>query len=101
MIRKPNAGIYSSNEKSKRNQIDRKFDEIFSILFDPNYYEGTELGKYYKGTNNKGKSEVYVEDPLEKSLDEIMQGKGDVIKYLVGGISDSIPVDKLIDLAYD
>ncbi len=84
MIRKPNAGIYSSNEKSKRNQIDRKFDEIFSILFDPNYYEGTELGKYYKGTNNKGKSEVYVEDPLEKSLDEIMQGKGDVIKYLVG-----------------
>lgn len=84
MIRKPNIDINFINERGKKNQINRKFNDIFSILFDPNYYEGTEFGKFYKEINDKGKSKVYVEDPLEKSLDEIMQEKGDIIKYLVG-----------------
>ena len=84
MLRKPNDGIYLDNVRSKKNQLRRKFNDIFEILFDPDYYEGTKFGKYYTQINEYGQSSIYVKDPLEEELEEIVQQKTDVIKYLVG-----------------
>lgn len=84
MLRKPNDGIYLENIRSKKNQLSRKFNDFFAVLFDTDYYEGTKYGKYYTPINKYRQSSIYVKDPLEEELEEIVQQKTNVIKYLVG-----------------
>ena len=72
MYRCPNEG-YSRTLKrvEARNQIGKKFSAIFDILLDPNYYEGTLYGRYFNEQKEDGTSRIYVNDPLENSLQEI------------------------------
>lgn len=85
MYRCPNEG-YSRTLKrvEARNQIGKKFSAIFDILLDPDYYEGTLYGRYFNEQKEDGTSRIYVNDPLENSLQEIYDKEENIIKYLVG-----------------
>lgn len=86
MYRSPNEDYewMTFKEKNKKNQIGRKFSNIFQILLDPNYYEGTPYGKYFNEINNEGHSKIYVRDTLEAELEQIKKSKNNEMKYLVG-----------------
>lgn len=74
----------TQNVVQKKNQIGRKFSEIFDYLLEPNYYEGTPYGLYYKRLDPNGTSRIYVKDPLENKLQEFCSLKSNTINYLVG-----------------
>ncbi len=85
MFRKPNDNYdYNTSEKNVKNQIGRRFDKIFDILMNSDYYEGTKYANYFNRINEDGTSKIYVYDPLEKKLDKVMQSEKNEIKYLVG-----------------
>ncbi|MBC5745191.1 hypothetical protein FMM74_016840 [Lachnospiraceae bacterium MD308] len=86
MYRSPNEDYkwMTSKEKNKKNQIGRKFSNIFKILLDPNYYEGTPYGKYFNEINREGHSSIYINDDLEVELKQIKECKNNEMKYLVG-----------------
>ena len=74
----------SSKETSKKNQIGRKFSDIFDVLLDPSYYEGTPHGRHFKRLNPDGTSKIYVRDPLEDKLKDFCNMKSNTLNYLVG-----------------
>ena len=91
MYRKPNEGHIVDAEdtyKSKGNQIWTKFSDIFKILLNPEYYEGTRFASYYnrivENSKDAGKSRIYVYDPLEKVLEQMEDEDCSQVKYLVG-----------------
>lgn len=86
MNRKPNENNIESTvySNTKKNQIGRKFSDVFDVLTDSSYYVGTKYAKFFNGTTLDGKSDIYVYDPLEKELDKIRNSKKNELKYLVG-----------------
>lgn len=88
MYRRPNENYIWKTEKEKKrekkNQISKRFSEIFSKLLDPDYYEGTIYGKYFNTINENGLSRIYVKDPMEEELNLFIKSKNNAIKYLVG-----------------
>lgn len=68
-----------------KNQISKKFKQMFDILLTPNYFEGSNYGKYFSSVNEKGYSEIYVRQPDgEQALRNFINQDEDSIKYLVG-----------------
>lgn len=86
MYRCPNDGYVGKNtrELERKNQLGRKFSDIFNMLLDPSYYEGTTHGRYFNTVNPDGTSRIYVRDPLEDELQEFCNSRGNGIRYLVG-----------------
>lgn len=86
MYRKPNEDILNAkkNDSNKRNLLGRKFSEIFEILMDPGYYEGTKYANYFNRLNEDGTSRIYVYDPLEEELKKLIHKNKNQMKYLVG-----------------
>lgn len=86
MYRKPNEYLKyrQKSEDKKRNQIGRRFSEIFDILLNPSYYEGTKFAEYFNRLNDDGKNMIYVYDSLEKELDQMIGTNRNLMKYLVG-----------------
>lgn len=86
MIRCPNDTYVwkSAKEINVKNQIGRKFSDIFDKLLDSNYYEGTPHGRHFKRLNVDGTSKIYVRDPLEQKLRDFCNQKSNSIAYLVG-----------------
>lgn len=86
MFRCPNDNYIWKAAKitNKKNQIGRRFSEIFDKLLDVNYYEGTPHGRHYKRLNEDGTSRIYVKDPLEERLREFCSIKNNALNYLVG-----------------
>ena len=74
----------ASREANKKNQIGRRFAEIFDRLLDINYYEGTVYGRNYNLLNSDGTSKIYIQDPLEEKLRDFCNAKSNAINYLVG-----------------
>lgn len=83
MIRCPSE-MYSPRKEQKRNQIGRKFSNIFNLLLDPRYYEGTIYGQNFNRLNSDKTSKIYVRDPLEDALEEFCNSEVSAIRYLVG-----------------
>lgn len=83
MIRCPRE-TYNPRKEYKRNQIGRKFSDIFDMLLDPRYYEGTLYGQNFNRLNPEKTSKIYVKDPLEDILKEFCNSKVSAIRYLVG-----------------
>ena len=87
MIRKPSDIINCNSNKhdvTTRNQIGRKFFDIFEMLTNTNYYEGTKYAEFFDEVNEDGTSKIYVYDPLEKELDAVIYSHKNEMKYLVG-----------------
>ncbi len=86
MLRCPNNGLarQTSKESARRNQLGRKFADIFDYLLDPGYYEGTPHGRHFNEINADGTSKIYVPDPLESELDAFCAIDEHSMKYLVG-----------------
>lgn len=83
MIRCPSEA-YTPRKEYKRNQIGRKFSDIFDLLLDPRYYEGTLYGQNFRRLSPDKTSKIYVKDPLEDTLREFCNSKVSAIRYLVG-----------------
>lgn len=86
MFRCPNDNYVwkSAKVSNTKNQIGRKFSEIFDKLLNVNYYEGTPHGWHYKRLDADGTSKIYVKDPLEERLQEFCSIKNNALNYLVG-----------------
>lgn len=86
MNQKPNENInfYDKSLNENKNQIGRKFKEIFNILTSSSYYEGTKYAEFFNDFNDDGTNTIYVYDPLEKNLEKIKQSNNNELKYLVG-----------------
>lgn len=85
-MNKPNENVknYVTNTYKEKNQIGRRFSKIFEILTDPGYYEGTKYAKYFYRLNEDGTSKIYVKDPMEKELEDVIKEPRNQMKYLVG-----------------
>ena len=61
MIRKPNEYNYVSfsDESKRKNQIGRKFSDIFDVFTNPNYYEGTKYAEFFDKITGGGKSALH------------------------------------------
>jgi hypothetical protein len=87
MYRKPNENIERykmDNNESKMNLIGRRFEDFFSKLMNPHYYEGTKYAEYFSEIDEDGRSKIYVYDPFEVEIDKIMKNPHDQMKYMVG-----------------
>ncbi len=85
MIRCPNDTYsHKSAKEPIKNQIGRRFSDIFDKLLDPGYYEGTLNGRLFKKIKADGTSKIYIPDPLESKLDELCSQKSNALSYLVG-----------------
>lgn len=86
MLRRPNDTYSWRGEKEvqKKNQMGRKFERVFNILLNPNYYEGTLQGRYFHETNANGRSRIYVKDHYEKEIHDMYNRESNEIRYLVG-----------------
>ena len=85
MITKPNDFVDNRMlYNNKKNQIGRRFKLIFERLTSTNYYEGTKYAEVFNQLNEDGTSKIYVYDPLEKELDNVINSGKNEIKYLVG-----------------
>lgn len=68
-----------------RNQVSKKFKMAFEILLTPEYFEGSEYGKYYNSFDEDGKSTIYVPQPkTEKEITDFLDNPNHDIHYLVG-----------------
>lgn len=68
-----------------KNQISKKFKQMFDILLTPNYFEGSNYGKYFSSLDENGYNEAYVNQPSsEQTLNDFINHDEDSIKYLVG-----------------
>lgn len=85
MFRKPNYKIdEKANSSNAKNQIIRRFPEVFRVLLDPGYYEGTEYAQYFNGLKDNGQSSIYVTDPYEKDLERFVNDESSRMTFLVG-----------------
>ena len=86
MFRSPNENdmLRAAQKPERMNQIGRKFTEIFDKLLNPNYYEGTPLGKHFRRIKSNGTSAIYVKDELEQELDMFCKHRNNLMNYLVG-----------------
>lgn len=89
MYKRPNYYMPRNSEMNPyelgKNQISKKFKQMFDILLTPNYFEGSNYGKYFSSVDENGYNEAYVNQPYsEKALQEFMNQDEDNIKYLVG-----------------
>ena len=68
------------------NQIAKKFQRAFNVLLSSEYYEGTDLGKFYNERREDGRSKIYVDqEELEKRVyREFINIDKDITKFLVG-----------------
>jgi len=90
-VNRPNSPYLESENKMDPfelgdNQIALRFkNNIFSVLLDTQYYEGTKYGRYYNTFTSDGTSTIYVTQPdSEKALDNFVRNSGDDVKFLVG-----------------
>lgn len=86
MLRRPNDTYNwkSDKELNKKNQIGRKFEDIFNILLNPDYYEGTLQGRYFHELKEDNTSRIYVRDKYEEELKKLCKRESNEIRYLVG-----------------
>lgn len=86
MYRKPNENQmnYVGYKNNRKNQLGRKFSDVFNILMEPGYYEGTKYAQYFNRLNEDGTSKIYIYDSLEKELEKVVKANKNQMKYLVG-----------------
>lgn len=89
MYKRPNYFMPRNSEMNPyelgKNQISKKFKQMFDILLTPNYFEGSNYGKYFSSLDEKGYNEAYVQQPSsEQALRDFINQDEDNIKYLVG-----------------
>ncbi len=92
MFRSPNKEMKRRDNKMFNpfqlgdNQIAKKFQRAFNVLLSSEYYEGTDLGKFYNERREDGRSKIYVdqEELEERVYREFINIDKDITKFLVG-----------------
>ena len=68
------------------NNLNARLNKAIKIILTSEYYEGSDLGQYYKKYRPDGKSSIYVDQPhLESNIKDLfIDDDSDCVKYLVG-----------------